>query len=261
MRRVAVLALLLLSAPAHAETKVVCTAVADAATGAMLREEGECDRRVTPASTFKIPIALMGFDAGFLKSEHDPVLPFREGYPDWIKSWRTDTDPAAWLKNSVVWYSQQITRAIGKEKFERYVAAFGYGNGDVSGKDGLTTAWLSSTLRISPKEQLAFLRKIVRRELPIAPDAYEKTSRLVDFGVRPGGWQVFGKTGAGFPVDDVGKTDRTKPYGWFVGWAVKGERTVVFARLIQDQKRQGSPPGFRARDWVLDTLFGEGGGL
>src|SRR5690348_12506099 len=81
----------------------VCTVLADASTGAILSQQGECDQRQPPASTFKLPIALMGYDAGFLKDEHDPTLPFKKGYPDWIESWRTDTDPTAWMKNSVVW--------------------------------------------------------------------------------------------------------------------------------------------------------------
>ena len=49
----------------------VCTLLADASTGAILSQDGECDRRVPPASTFKIPIALMGYDAGYLKDENN----------------------------------------------------------------------------------------------------------------------------------------------------------------------------------------------
>ena len=76
-------------------------------------QEGVCDERVPPASTFKIPIALMGYDAGFLQDEHNPTLPFKEGYADWIKSWRADTDPTVWMRDSVVWYSQQVTLSLG----------------------------------------------------------------------------------------------------------------------------------------------------
>jgi beta-lactamase class D len=60
--------------------KPVCTAVADTATGRILTQEGRCDQRVTPASTFKIAISLMGYDSGFLIDEHSPALPFRQGY-------------------------------------------------------------------------------------------------------------------------------------------------------------------------------------
>ena len=35
------------------------------------------------ASTFKIAISLMGFDATFLQDEHSPALPYQPGDPDW----------------------------------------------------------------------------------------------------------------------------------------------------------------------------------
>lgn len=236
----------------------VCTVLADASTGAILRQDGECDRPVPPASTFKIPIALMGYDAGFLKDEHNPVLPFKEGYPDWIKSWRADTDPATWMKDSVVWYSQQITQALGKQKFAAYVEAFGYGNADVSGdkgKDnGLTRAWLSSSLRISPLEQTDFLIKIFGRKLPVSPHAYEMTEAILTEHDLPNDWIVRGKTGAGFAVRTDGTADRNRPHGWFVGWAQKNGRTIVFARLQEYSKPQKMRPGFGARDDLLNEL-------
>jgi len=110
----------------------VCTAIADAATGKVLMQRGDCERQVTPASTFKIPLSLMGYDAGFLKDEQAPELPFRPGYVDWRPSWRTATGPAGWMRESVVWYSQQITQALGKARFAAYTKRFGYGNQDVS---------------------------------------------------------------------------------------------------------------------------------
>ncbi len=236
----------------------VCTVLGDAATGAVLKQEGECDRRVPPASTFKVTIALMGYDAGFLKDEHDPKLPFKEGYPDWIESWRTDTDPAAWMENSVVWYSQQVTQALGKEKFAGYVEAFDYGNADVSGdkgKDnGLTRSWLSSSLRISPLEQLGFLTKIVGRKLPVSAHAHEMTEAIMTEHDLPNGWTVRGKTGAGFTVNADGTPNRERPFGWFVGWATKGERTIVFARLSEFSSRQKMRPGLGTRDSVLEQL-------
>ena len=242
-----------------------CTAFADATTNQILKQDGVCDQRVTPASTFKIAISLMGYDSGFLKDEKSPALPFRVGYPDWIPSWKTTTVPASWMKNSVVWYSQRITESLGKERFARYVHVFNYGNEDVSGapdkQDGLTQSWLNSTLKISPQEQLIFLAKIVRRELPISPLAYEMTAKLTEVATLPNGWKVYGKTGTGAAIKDDGSEDWEHSIGWFVGWAVKGGRSVVFARQIQDEKKEATYAGLRARDeflrelpLVLDTL-------
>lgn len=238
--------------------EVVCTAFADAASGQVLHQAGNCDRRFPPASTFKIPIALMGYDAGILEDENAPAWPFREGYPDWVLSWRQTTDPAAFMKNSVVWYSQQITQRLGAARFERYVADFGYGNGDVSGdpgeNNGLTRAWLSSSLQISPVEQLAFLGRLVRGELPVGAKAVDMTGRLVAAGAVADGWQVYGKTGMGYPKNADGSLDRDRAFGWYVGWASRDNRTVVFARLEQDNRREDTPTSFRARDALLKQL-------
>ena len=108
------------------------------------------------------------------------------------------------MENSVVWYSQQVTQALGKEKFKGYVEAFGYGNADVSGdkgKDnGLTRSWLSSSLRISPLEQIDFLTRVVGRKLPVSSHAYEMTEAILTEHELPNGWTVRGKTGAAFAV-------------------------------------------------------------
>ncbi len=242
---------------AHAAT-VVCTVMADAASGTVLRQAGQCDQRLTPASTFKIALSLMGYDAGYLTDEHLPALPFREGYVDWLPSWRVSTDPTAWIGNSVVWYSQRLTEWLGPERLQRYVTAFHYGNEDVSGNpgkhDGLTQAWLSSSLQITPLEQLAFLEKLVRRELPVAARAYEMTARITRAANLANGWDVHGKAGTGSPRKPDGTVDPDHEVGWFVGWANKGGRSIVFARCIEGSGQEQPRAGLRARAEFLQEL-------
>ncbi|MCK9685974.1 class D beta-lactamase [Scleromatobacter humisilvae] len=244
----------LLSTAAQAD----CTLIADASTKQIAKQEGTCDARITPASTFKIAISLMGFDSGFLKSEHQPVLKYRSGDPDWRDSWRADTDPQKWIRDSVVWYSQRVTAALGAQRFQQYATAFRIGNADVSGDpkkhDGLKWAWIDSSLQVSPREELGFLERVVRRELPVRTIAYEMTARITAMAGEHGGWEIHGKTGAGFPVLADGRSDHAHGYGWFVGWATKGDRTFVFVRQIQDTEAHDSPAGVRARDAFLPGL-------
>ena len=241
-----------------ADAKALCTAFAEGEGGEVLMREGDCETRVFAASTFKIPISLMGYDSGFLTDEHEPALPFKKGYPDWIPAWRKTTDPTSWMKNSVVWYSQQITLHLGEERFRNYVRAFGYGNEDVSGdpgkNNGLTRSWLSSSLRISPLEQLEFLGRLVNRQLPVTDNAYEMTSRITALGSSPNGWEIHGKTGAGAPRNADGSLAGNRAYGWFVGWAKKNGRTITFARLIQNEKKESVSPGIRAREAMMKEL-------
>ena len=237
-----------------------CTAVADALTGKLLKREGACEERVTPASTFKIALSLMGYDAGYLTDEHLPALPFREGYADWMPSWRATTDPTTWIRNSVVWYSQRMTEWLGEERFRHYVEAFHYGNEDVAGdpgkSNGLTEAWLSSSLKISPLEQLEFLHKVLARRLPVSARAYDMTSRITAVGVLPNGWEVHGKSGSGSRVNADGSVDRARQIGWFVGWASKGTRMLAFVRCLQDDAPQSESAAKRAREGMLRELPG-----
>jgi beta-lactamase class D len=241
-----------------AQARTVCTALADGKTSHILLQQGDCTDRVTAASTFKIAISLMGYDFGFLKDEHSPALPFRQGYPDWLPVWKQTTDPTNWIKYSVVWYSQQVTQALGEARFQKYVDEFHYGNEDLSGDpgkhNGLTRAWLSSSLKISPLEEMSFLEKVVNRQLPLSQHAFDMTDRITENAVLPDGWDVHGKTGTGSPPTSDGSYDQAHAYGWFVGWATKGPRTIVFARLIQDEKEEPEGAGIRARTAFLGEL-------
>ena len=239
-----------------AQTNTVCTLVVSADTGKTVLEEGDCGRRYSPASTFKIAISLMGFDSGILESPDKPVLPFKKGYTDFIPEWRHSQTPTTWMRDSVVWYSQQTTLRLGLKKFTGYLKAFDYGNQDASGdpgeNNGLTHAWLSSSLQISPREQVGFLGKLVHRELPVSEKAVSNTSIILDQGMK-GDWHVFGKTGSGRTRGANGKL--TKPFGWFVGWANRGKETVLFARLIQADDGRALGMGPQARDGLMSSVF------
>jgi beta-lactamase class D len=254
------LAFALLSGPlsfAHGTT--LCTVFIDGDSGAILSKNGEhCEERVTPASTFKIAISLMGYDNGFLIDEHKPTLPFRKGYPDWDESWRMPVDPSAWISKSVVWYSQQVTQHMGLPSAQRYVSAFQYGNEDLSGEpgkhNGLTHAWLGTSLQISPLEQAAFLRKLVNRKLPVKAHAFDMTDKITAITTLPNGWEVHGKPGSEAPLGADGNKDWNHAYGWFIGWANKGQRNIIFAHLIQDEKEEAGRAGMRARAAFMQTL-------
>lgn len=240
------------TAPAAGAEAIRCTLLLDAGSGKTLLREGQCDQRVSPASTFKVAISLMGFDSGILASEHKPRLPFRPGYADWLPAWRKATDPAGWMKDSVVWYSQQVTSRLGEPRFQAYLDRFEYGNRDASGnpgkQDGLTQAWLGSSLKISPDEQAVFLRRLVNRTLPVSSRAVDKTTAILRYPRLRNGWEVYAKTGTGSEPGAL-------PHGWLVGWATDGTRTVVFARLAQDDKREDGPrAGLRVRDAFLKEL-------
>ncbi|MDL2406719.1 penicillin-binding transpeptidase domain-containing protein [Rhizobium calliandrae] len=133
-----------------------------------------------------------------------------------------------------------------------YAVKFRYGNADFSGapgkNNGLDHVWIGSSLKISPLEQTAFLGKLVFRQLPVSPQAFDVTKRIIEVAPLSNGWDIHGKTGSARPG---GAADKAYPYGRFVGWAEKGDRRLVFARLTQDEKKEPQTPGVRARDAFL----------
>jgi beta-lactamase class D len=200
----------------------------------------------------------MGFDADILQDPQDPVWPYRPGDEAPLASHKTKVDPTAWLRDSVVWYSQQLTAQLGKKKFARYVEMFGYGNKDVAGDpgrdNGLTQAWLLSSLSISAEEQIAFLYKMLKRQFPLRPKAYDLTFSIVPTYPLAEGWTAHGKSGSGWQRGPDGAIDRNRQQGWFIGWASKGSRTVLFARLILDETKIETYGGARAREGLIQDL-------
>ncbi len=236
-----------------------CTLLADAETGAAIVQQGPCDQRNSPASTFKVALAVAGYQSGILLDAHTPLWPYRSHYKSWDADFKKKpTDPTSWLKDSVVWYSRLLVQHMGHARLQAAVDGYEYGNKDISGTPGFKEAlpeavWVDSSLQISPVEQVAFLRKIVDRQLPqVSPQTYDKVAEALPT-FQAGGWTVHGKTGTGY---QAGPAKARKQYGWFVGWAEKDKRTIVFARLDKDDAKRDDIAGIRVRDEFLAALPG-----
>jgi beta-lactamase class D len=246
--------------PASARADTVCILLLDAPTGSVLLDEGDCRTRVTPASTFKLPLAVMAFDTGVLSDAHHPVMAFQPGDPDWGgANWTKDTDPTDWMRHSVLWYSQRIAHAIGAEALTRHALDYGYGNADFAGDpgfdNGLERAWIASSLLVSPREQAEFLRRLVMDELPASSRAM-RTARGIVESRHLGDWVIHGKTGTAYPRRADRSFDHARGWGWYVGWAQKADRTLVFVRLTQATERTDESPGNLARDALLADWTG-----
>ncbi len=248
------LACLALVTPAAA-MDVACLVVADAASGAVVHSEGEeCKERIGPASTFKLPLAVIGFDAGILVDSDAPAWPYHARYEAVRSVDRKTTTPRTWIHNSVLWYSRVLVQHLGATRFEGYVQDFDYGNADVSGErgvgNGMTHAWLNTSLQISPVEQLRFIQRLLAYDLPVADEAIGKALSLLPTFEAGGGWTLRGKTGTGYLRDPDGRQTR-RQYGWFIGWAENAESKFAFAYLVKDETGGKSAAGPRARDDLI----------
>jgi len=207
---------------------------------------------IGPASSFKLPLAVMGFDAGILSDPATPEWPYDASYGAVRRVDRQAHTPQSWMGESVLWYSRRLVHLLGAHGFARYVTAFGYGNVDVSGErganNGLTHSWLNTSLLITPREQLSFVHRLINGNLPVAHSAIAKAMSITPSFAAAEGWVINGKTGTGYVRESDGKLGR-RQYGWFIGWASAEQRApVVFAYLLVDDKSGLNAAGPRARD-------------
>jgi hypothetical protein len=111
----------------------------------------ECDRRTLPASTFKVPHALIALDTGVVS---DSTTMTWDGTKQDFPVWEHDHTLDSAIKSSVVWFFQRAARSIGRDRELTHLRAFSYGSQTFSGP--VDRFWLNGELTISPREQIAF---------------------------------------------------------------------------------------------------------
>jgi beta-lactamase class D len=124
----------------------------------------DCATRLSPASTYKIPHALIGLETGAVTintvEKWDGVQ--RPLQPQW----NVDHTVLSAMRPSVLWFFQRMAPKIGAARARQWLQKFNYGNADTSGS--ITEYWVNGRLRISPDEQLAFVQRFYDGSLPIA---------------------------------------------------------------------------------------------
>lgn len=200
-----------------------------------LYNPSHCSKRVSPESTFKIALSLMAFDKKVIKQ--DSVFKW-DGVKRGLPAWDQDQTPYTWLKNSAIWVSQRITPVLGKNAINNYLKIFNYGNQDFSGdpgkNNGLTTAWLSSSLKISGYEQIQFLENLFFNKLSVSQKAMINTKSNMYLETSNNGWKLYGKTGTEFkPIQAINGKNSLQG-GWFVGFVEKNNENYIFVFNFSD---------------------------
>lgn len=153
-----------------------CFELYEAGVGEIRRDPANvCRTRVTPASTFKIPHALIALDSGAIAGPGE-VMNYTGGDNAPYSARRAHTLGSA-IQFSVVWYFQKIAKRVGAAKEAAYLEKLNYGNRDSS--SGLTTFWLGGSLQVTPDEQMRFLQDFFEGRLPIKAEAVSQVQHLL----------------------------------------------------------------------------------
>jgi len=183
-----------------------------------------CQKRFIPASTFKIFNSLVALETKAIADENT-VIPW-DGVKRQFPLWNEDQTMRTAFPRSVVWFYQDLARKIGKERMTKYIQAANYGNQDISPK--IDSFWLDGNLRISPEEQIKFLVKLYKEDLPFS-NSVIKTVKDIMIVDRQEAYTLSGKTGWSRSPDG------TNNIGWYVGYVERANNTYFFALNLGNQ--------------------------
>ena len=177
-------------------------------------------KRYSPASTFKLPHTLFALDAGAVRDEFQV---FRwDGVKRSFAGHNQDQDLRSAMRNSAVWVYELFAKEIGEDNARRYLKQIDYGNADPSTIKG--NYWIDGNLEISAHEQISFLRKLYRNQLPFQVE-HQRLVKYLMITEAGRNWILRAKTGW------EGR------FGWWIGWVEWPTGPVFFALNIDTPNR------------------------
>ena len=172
----------------------------DLSTGSVFAYRPEAvDVRHPPFSTFKIPNLLIALETGVARSlDHERVWDPQRRPPEayWPDDWRENQTLETAFRRSVPWYFQDVAKEVGSARYRDALTRFGYGN--VAVPDGNDSFWLDGPLEISPREQVAFIERLLLGQLDLRPETVDAI-RAVSVISESAGYVLHGKTGKWTP--------------------------------------------------------------
>lgn len=202
-----------------------------------------------PASTYKVPHALIALETGVADGpEHlirwDPSL-----HPDqawWPEVWAQDHTLESAVKNSVVWYFQEVAGSVGQDRMQRYVNQFNYGNKNLSG--GIDRFWLTGGLRTSAMEQVQFLQRFYHGELGVSKESTELVKNMLLLEDAPG-YRLSGKSGwVGLGEESI------EQMGWLVGYLERQNEVFFYALNLDIAQPEDAAARLTVTKGILDEL-------
>jgi beta-lactamase class D len=161
----------------------------------------------SPASTIKPLLALIALETGALRNA-DEVVPWNGDGRSVKPEWQKDMALREAMQTSSEPYFRVLAERIGRKRLAAWVAKVGYGN-RVVGKLP-ARAWHDGTLTVTARQQLAFIDRLRRGDLPFSA----KSIAAVKAAMRndeANGTRIYGKTGTHLNADRTGNA-------WWIGW-------------------------------------------
>lgn len=210
-----------------------CVALRDVQPGAEIAvsDPAACRSRAPACGPLDLPITIVALDRGVVPDVGTPVKrdpPEAGDPPDGIS-------PRDAFRNDDPWVFETLSDRIGAESLDRALAAMRYGDAERPDHAGERRY-----PEISPREQVEFLAKLKRGELPTSSESQARTVEIV-------------------PSERIGEvriaTLRSVCAGvaWAVGWIDRPQRaSVAFATLARGRGLSAQEIADRTRALLSD---------
>lgn len=202
----------------------------------LTNDSARCRRGFLPASTYKILHTLIILESGAV-TDTSETLPW-DGRERSIEAWNQDHTLRSAFRTSCVPCYQRLAHRVGVDRMQYYVERANYGLMEID-TNRLDHFWLRGDSRITLFEQLDFLQRLYRGQLPFAAahQAYVKDIMVVE---KSEDYTLRGKTGWA--------VEAQRNLGWYVGWVERGNQPVFFVLNIEAPLGR---PGFAAKRTAL----------
>ncbi|MDJ0634070.1 MAG: class D beta-lactamase [Xenococcaceae cyanobacterium MO_188.B29] len=187
-----------------------------------------------PASTYKIPNSLIALETGVIKDDvavltWDGIERGFNGSP--FAVWNQDLNLRLAFKYSAVWFYQVLSRRIGHKRMQDFVSQIEYGNQNIGKEKDIDNFWLEGKLRITPQQQITFLRRLYQNDLPFSKRTMDLVKDIAIAEQTPD-YVLRAKTGWAARV--------TPQIGWYVGYLEQNNNVYFFATNL-DMNSQTNP--------------------
>jgi len=207
----------------------------------------DANRETLPASTFKIMNSLIILEEKAVNDENTIIQwdgKERDFYGYKMASWNKDTNLRSAFKNSTIWFYVEMTKDINRKKYKRYLKKSEYGNQVLSEKG--IDFWNYGGFGVTPKNQIEFLVKLYKNELPFSKRTLEKVKEV-----------MVSKKNEDYIFRD--KTGWAKKdgidIGWWIGYLQTIDNVYFFATRVEKNIDDKNPSFSRSRKAITINIL------
>lgn len=169
-----------------------------------------------PASTFKILNSLIALETKSIKNINDTIK--WDGIDKGWSEWNKDQIMKTAMPLSCIWFYQELARRIGEKNMQKWIDNVGYGNNKTGSQ--IDNFWLEGDLKISAKEQVKFIERLINDDLPFDTLLQETVKSLI-ITDSTDNYTLHSKTGWAMRIPNQ--------IGWYVGYIETKKGTWIFA--------------------------------